>query len=313
MSPEPLVSVIILNYKRLQELERCLESVVRQDWPNLEIIVVDNHSEEDVAGVVRKKSESIRLIELPANLGACGGRNAGIREARGEILISLDNDVSFETPNEVSKVVKAFATNPRFHVLALRICDVGTGALRVREWCHPRDWRRYSEQEFETTFFGEGASAFRREVFEVAGLYWEPLFIGVEGGELTLRMFSHGFRILYCPSIGVAHSMSREARPHDRPFHLYTRNYIWIGRKDYRLWQGIRFVVPNVLMMLYFSLRARRPLPFLRGLWEGFLRYPETAPRTPIDDAGLGRFRNLERTRPSLMRRFLRHRLEPQL
>src|ERR1035441_515471 len=127
MTTEPLVSIIVLNYKRLNELAVCLDSALRQDYGNLEIIVVDNHSEEDVAGLVRSKSAAIRLIELPANLGACGGRNAGIREARGQILITIDNDVSFASPFEVGKVVQTFEEHPGFHVLAFRICDVVTG------------------------------------------------------------------------------------------------------------------------------------------------------------------------------------------
>src|SRR4051812_38565318 len=134
MTHEPLVSIIVLNYKRLEELRHCLESVARQEWTNLETIVVDNHSEEDVGSVVRAAGAPIRLIELPSNAGSCAGRNAGIRQARGEIIITIDNDVSFLTPYEVGKVVKAFEEHPGVHVLAFRIADAQTGKLRLREW-----------------------------------------------------------------------------------------------------------------------------------------------------------------------------------
>jgi len=313
MNLEPLVSVIVLNYKRLNELAECLDSVLRQEYGNLEIIVVDNHSEEDVAGLVHARSSAIRLIELPANLGACGGRNAGIREARGQILITIDNDVSFASPFEVSKVVESFEEHPEVHVLAFRICDVGTGKLRVREWCHPRDWRRFSEAEFETNFFGEGASAFRREVFDVAGLYWEPLFIGHEGYELGLRVLDHGCRILYCPRVSVCHSMAQETRSSSRPFYFYTRNYIWIAYKDCGFLEGARYLIPGLLMMAFFSLRACRPAPFLRGVWEGLRGLKRIDPRTPTRAEAFVYLAELESWRPSWLRRLARHKLETQL
>jgi GT2 family glycosyltransferase len=313
MTTEPLVSIIVLNYKRLNELAVCLDSALRQDYGNLEIIVVDNHSEEDVAGLVRSKSAAIRLIELPANLGACGGRNAGIRAARGQILITIDNDVSFGSPLDVSRGVEVFDEHPEVHVLAFRICDAGTGKLRVREWCHPRDWKEFSETEFETNFFGEGASAFRREVFENAGLYWEPLFIGHEGYDLGLRLLDRGYRILYCPRVSVCHSMAQETRSSSRPFYFYTRNYIWIAYKDCGFLEGARYLIPKLLMMAFFSLRAGRPAPFLRGVWEGLAGLRGITPRTA---AGRGTFEyvaELERCRPSWLRRLARHRLETQL
>ncbi len=312
MNAEPLVSVIVLNYKRLNELERCLESILQQDWQKLEIIVVDNHSEEDVAGLVRSKGEAIRLIELPENLGSCAGRNAGIREARGEILVTLDNDVSFLSPFEVSKVVKSFEKHPDFHVLAFRICDAGTGQLRLREWCHPRDWKEFGDTEFETSFFGEGASAFRRGVFEAVGLYWERLFIGHEGYDLTLRMLQQNFRILYCPSIVVTHSMSLETRSHDRPFYIYTRNYVWIAYRHFRLAPGICYLVPKLLMMLFFSLRSARLHTFLRGVRDG-LRGLASVGHEPIGKATSAHLAAVEKDRPGWITRLSRHRSAAQL
>jgi GT2 family glycosyltransferase len=209
--------------------------------------------------------------------------------------------------------MRAFEEHQEIHVLAFRICDAGTGKLRVREWCHPRDCQEYSEKEFETNFFGEGASAFRREVFDVVGLYWEPLFIGHEGYDLGLRLLDRGYRILYCPRVSVAHSMSDETRSKTRPFYFYTRNYIWIAYKDHGFYEGFRYVTPKLLMMLFFSLRAWRPLAFLRGIWEGVSGLRRIEPRTPVRKATLLYLAELERYRPTLWQRYARHRLEPQL
>jgi GT2 family glycosyltransferase len=313
MSTLPLVSVIVLNYKRLDELKVCLRSILVQDYPRIETIVVDNHSEQDVAGVVAACGDGIRLIELSSNLGPCGGRNAGIREASGDILITLDNDVSFASPHDVRNTVQAFQDHPAIHVLAFHIGDAGTGKTRIREWCHPRDWRQFAGSEFETSFFGEGASAYRREVFHVVGLYWEPLFIGNEGYDLALRIFSHGFKILYCPRVSVCHSMSPETRPSDRPFYYYTRNYIWIAYRHYRLVSGARFLIPKLVMMLFFSLRSGRPHVFLRGVWAGVRGIRQIESRKPIAEGAMQYLELIERTRPSLFARVARHWSDTQL
>src|ERR1700752_405210 len=148
----PLVSIVILNYKRLTALELTLESVVAQKYANKEIIVVDNHSEEDVATVVRKYGSDIRLIETGKNLGGCGGRNVGIRAAQGEVVITLDNDVSFLAPDAIDNVVRHFEDHPDYHLLAFQLRDAQSGELRLREWCHPKDWRTFANIPFPTHF-----------------------------------------------------------------------------------------------------------------------------------------------------------------
>ncbi len=309
-----LVSIVILNYRRQDALVRSLDSALSQEYRNLEIILVDNGSRDGVADSLAGHAPGVKLVSLPYNLGPCGGRNAGIREAKGEIIMTLDNDVYLDSPFEVSKVVQKFAERPDVHLLAFRVIDADTGMLRTREWCHPRPWMDCSDTEFESNFFPEGASAFRREVFENAGLYFEPLFIGVEGHDLALRILDRGYRILYTPQVRARHLMSPAARTSDRPYYFYTRNYIWIARKDYRWLAGMKFLIPKLLMMLYFTLRSKRYGAFLRGIRDGFKAWWKLGrDRTPIGPSTEKYLGNLESYRPNLVVRLSRHRLEPQI
>jgi GT2 family glycosyltransferase len=308
----PLVSIVVLNYKRLSALEQTLESVVAQQYPNKEIIVVDNHSEENVESVVRKFGPAIKLIELDSNLGSCGGRNVGIRASHGEFVITLDNDVSFLTADALDEVVRLFDQHPDYHVLAFQLRDAQTGKLRLREWCHPRDWREFENVQFATHFFVEGAAAYRRSIFDRTGFYFEPLFIYCEGWDLGLRILDGGFRILYTPEIKVRHLMSPEARSNSRPYYLFTRNYIWIAYKDYPVWAGLRFVAFRVAMMAYFAVRSGNIFPFLKGLWDG-ISGCRRIERIPVHNRTVEYIDSLEKQRPSLIVRFARHRTAPQL
>jgi len=313
-SPQPLVSVVILNYKRRDALERSLGSALAQEYPYLEIVLVDNGSEDGIEDYVSQHAPGVKLIAMSQNLGACGGRNAGIREAQGEVLITLDNDIYFDSPFEVGRVVKMLQDRPDIHLLAFQLCDAQTGKVRLREWCHPRFWNDYAEKEFETNFFVEGACAYRREVFETAGMYYEPLFIGVEGHDLALRVLDTGYRILYCPQIRANHLMSSATRQPDRPFYFYTRNYIWIAHKDFHFFAGIRFLLPKLMMMLYFACRARRFGAFLRGLGDGIKGLVSVRhDRTAISEKTGKYLDKLDSTRPNWLVRLARHRLETQI
>src|SRR5579863_2374517 len=305
----PLVSVIILYYQRRDAIEQTIRSVLSQNYSNREIIVVDNHSQDDLQSVLAVFGRQVRVIDLPENVGACAGRNVGIRASRGEIIVVFDDDVGFSSPYELSKLVNTFQSRPGAHVLSLQICDQKTGKLRLREWCHPRNWKEFSQKEFETDWFGEGAAAFRRQVFDTCGLYYEPLFYGAEGGDLVIRFLNQGFRILYAPQIRVYHLASEVGRTSSRQLYFYTRNYVWLAYKDYRLFDGILVLVPKLLMMLYFAMRMRAPRPFLQGFWEGVRGLARIKPdRTPATRTALKYLAELEKGRPNLFVRLARHR-----
>ena len=314
LSESPKISVVILNYKRLPALEQSVQSALMQTYANREIIVVDNHSEEDVAGLVHRLDPGIRLVELPDNRGTCGGRNAGIEVATGDIIITLDNDVHFASPFELTKVVAKMQQRPDVHVLAFQMCDADSGNIRIREWCHARHWKEFGQTEFDTFYFVEGACAMRREVFEQAGDYYGPLFIGCEGHDLAMRVLDHGFRILYTPNIRVLHLMSAETRTSDRPYYFYTRNYVWIAFKDYRVLPGLEFLLPKLAMMLLFAIRTGKIRAYFRGVWHGFKGLPQVwRDRTPVKRQTLRYLAELERWRPNLFLRLARHKAQPQI
>lgn len=107
----PLVSVIITTYRRSQLLERAVESVMRQTYHNLEIIVVDDNSqfpiERESSRKCQKKFKKIKLIENPTNLGGSLSRNVGIEQATGELISFLDDDDEYLS-DRIEKMVKLY-------------------------------------------------------------------------------------------------------------------------------------------------------------------------------------------------------------
>ena len=101
---QPLVSVIIPNYNYERYIQKCLESVISQDYPNIEIIVVDDGSTDCSIKVIEKYFPRVVLIQQE-NQGVSSARNAGILKSSGEYVAFIDSD-DFWDPTKISKQMK---------------------------------------------------------------------------------------------------------------------------------------------------------------------------------------------------------------
>jgi glycosyltransferase involved in cell wall biosynthesis len=108
----PLVSVVIPCYNRVVKLRRAIESVLHQTEANLEVIVVDDGSTEDVQGALASIQDSrFRFVRLEENGGAGRARNRGMAEARGRFLALLDSD-DWWLPQKLEAQLKIVADCP---------------------------------------------------------------------------------------------------------------------------------------------------------------------------------------------------------
>lgn len=106
-----LVSIIILNYNSEKYIENCLNSVLEQTYPNIEILIIDNGSRdksiEIAKGIPMKYKMDKRIILNNKNLGYAEGNNVGIRESRGEYIILLNVDTIVDK-NFVQEIASSF-------------------------------------------------------------------------------------------------------------------------------------------------------------------------------------------------------------
>jgi GT2 family glycosyltransferase len=304
---ERLVSVSVLSYKRQDALARVLESLLQQNYPALEIIVVDNASGAELTGFVKDRFPQVRLIELPENLGTAA-RNVGIATARGEIVVMLDNDVYLDSPFEIQHIVSALERRPKAACVVFRVYHPATGRLHVRDWCHPRPWQQAEGQEFETYFITEGAAAFRRSVFDQVEPYWPELFIAHEGYDLALRLLDAGYEVWYIPQVKVWHMASLETRENWRPFYFNTRNLLLVVYRNYPFWAGLAHAVPRLAVLGLYALRYGSFGKYLAGIAGGLRRLRAARPlRRPVRPETLRKLARLRAAVPGPVTRFLRH------
>lgn len=114
----PLISIIITTYNYAHTVGTAIESALRQDYPNLEVLVLDNASTDDTEAVAGRFSSDPRLryIRNPENIGMNPNHNKGLRESRGTYLSFLSAD-DFLMPHFISKSYRFLQENPDVDVL----------------------------------------------------------------------------------------------------------------------------------------------------------------------------------------------------
>jgi GT2 family glycosyltransferase len=178
---------------------RTLEAVLKQDVPNLQVIVVDNASPDGTVDFVRERFPGVELLALSDNVGI-RGRNEGFRAARGDVIVSLDDDIELDDPGALRRIRDRFAALPDLGAVSLRICDDPHGTeYAPAHWWHPVPRETHQDVGFETDHINEAAVALRRTALEEVGGYYEPLFWGAEEWDLCLGLMDAGYRIQYLP------------------------------------------------------------------------------------------------------------------
>ncbi|MFH1038826.1 MAG: glycosyltransferase family 2 protein [PVC group bacterium] len=239
-----LASIIVLTCNGQKHLEECLGSLEGQSYSRREIILVVNGSTDGTADFVRKRyGETVRVIELPANIGYTGGNNAGLKTARGEYIALLNDDTRTD-PKWLEEMIGALRRHPGYGLAAGKILSYyqpeiidNVGHLFYRDGTFrgrgrlEKDRGQYDREE-EILSPSGCAFLIRKEALVEVGLFDDDFFIYGDDAELSLRMRLAGWKALYVPSAVVYHKYSATTGAYSplKAF-LVERNRIWLTIK----------------------------------------------------------------------------------
>jgi len=238
----PRVSIVIANYNGHRLLERCLDSLDGQTFRDFETIVVDNGSADGSRDLLAGRP-GVRTVLLPENEGFAGGNNRGIREARGELVLLLNNDTECARgfleslvaaadrhPEYSSFACKVLIDSAREFVDSAGLLLYPDGICRSRGWLEP-DSGKFDVEEEVLAPCG-CAAVFRKSCLDDTGLFDERYFAYLEDLDLGIRARLRGHRCLYVPTPPVYHVKSSTTGKHSREkAFLVERNRIWVAIK----------------------------------------------------------------------------------
>lgn len=240
-----MISVVIPSYNGRRYLEGCLPSLSAQSYEDFEVIVVDNGSQDGSCEYVEEEFPQVRIVENEDNLGFAGGVNSGISIARGEQILTLNNDTVAER-DFVEKLAQAVGSDGRVGMCASKMLFLD-GRINSAGICLSRSgaaWDRGMGEEDRGQYdagcevFGPsaGAALYRREMLEEIGLFDEDFFAYMEDVDLAFRGQLAGWRCLYVPSARVRHVHGGTAGfGSDLSVYYGNRNVLWYPVKNFPL------------------------------------------------------------------------------
>jgi GT2 family glycosyltransferase len=272
-----LSAVVLTMGTRPAELDRAIGSVLGQEHIDVEVVLVGNGADPLPPASPYQGDERVRVVRLPRNVGIPAGRNSGVAEASGDVVLFLDDDGWYRSTRLGTYLRDRFAADPKLGVISFRVRDPdgGSGERRHVPRLRAGDPERSS---VVTTFLG-GACAIRRAAFEAAGGLPERFFYAHEETDLAWKVLDAGYRIEYDAAAVMFHPAVLPTR-HELFYRYNARNRVWLARRN--LPWPLVFVYLGVWMVIT-VLRERRPQAlkaWFKGFAEGW-RKPAGA-RRPI-------------------------------
>lgn len=227
------VSIIIPAWNGRDYLHGCLAALLAHAETGTEVLVVDNASTDGSAEMVEAEFPTVRLIRNAHNLGFAGGCNVGLRQARGEVMILLNQDTEVQV-GWLPPLLDALSD----HAVGVAGCKLLYPDGTIQHAGMWLEWpqglaHHYGHGEPDSGKWNEArdveavtgaALAFRRDVMERVGLLDEGFWPGYfEDTDFCLRVRAAGLRIRYVPQATVVHQESTSTRDAETRSTYYQR------------------------------------------------------------------------------------------
>lgn len=263
----PLISISILTYNRVKLLRTLLVDLTSLQYTYLEIIVIDNHSQDETQQAIPVEFPSVKYIRTDKNIGA-SARNIGMQAAVGDIIVTLDDDIQGLNDKDLRFLANYFDLNPKVGALNF---GVRTIEGEVCNWVHHCKQEEFYDKNFMTYEITEGAVAFRKMAISQSGGYSDAFFLSHEGPDLAFRIYEAGYEVRYSGVISVSHHFANEGRTPWRNYYFDTRNQIWLAARNFPISYAITYLVRGLPAMAFYSIRDGFFLYWVKALWDGII------------------------------------------
>ncbi len=257
--PELDLSIVIVSYNVEELLKKCLKSIFDfQTGLKFEVMVMDNHSEDQSTKMLKEEFPGVRLMENPRNLGFSFACNQGIKRSRGRYILLLNPDTEF-TPGGINEMIQFMDSHHQIGIGGPRMADP-EGKIQFSTRSFPSYLtaisssqsilnrifpgnplsRKYllkdlsRNQNVEVDWVSGSGLLTKREVLEKTGLLDERFFMYVEDVDFCYRAKQAGFSVYYFPNTTILHHVGKSTRKrktrmlvehHRSMYHYYRKHH----------------------------------------------------------------------------------------
>ncbi len=249
-APPPDLAVVIVSWNTAEILRACLQSLgPGSDGLALDVIVVDNGSQDGSGPIVRRDFPAVRLIQNNQNAGYARANNQGIAASRAPYVLLLNSDTRVP-PAALTGLVNFLVSHPDAAAVGPRLVRPdgspqpygfgrdptlsyllarGLNRLLLRRYLH--DWATDVAQPVDWV---SGACLLaRRAAIEQAGTLDENMFMYFEDNDWCLRLRQAGWKIYLVPQVQVVHLGGRSMARNPAAREAYSQSLRYFYRKHY--------------------------------------------------------------------------------
>lgn len=283
---DKLVYVIILAWNHKEDTHEVLSSILKDEYANKKIVVVDNASSDGTTEMIQNEFKDVNVIRSEKNLGVSGGYNLGIDYAisnNADFILVANNDISTDK-GMISQLVLALEKDPLAGIAMPRIYHYYGD--RTHLWCTGAHWRKfpptvkmtnYNRPDWEMgsvpipiDFAPSCVLLLRKQMIEEIGEFDTTYFFYFDDWDFSKRSTQAGYRILFVPEAKMWHKVSKSTQNSEKPaqwWHrmgfsaalYYSKYHSTYERFTFFLWFIIREVLKG---------KPNRSIGFLKGFLE---------------------------------------------
>lgn len=277
-------TVIIPNYNGKKFLEECLKALSNQSYTAYEVIFVDNASEDGSVQFIEDNYPDIEIIKNNKNTGFSYAVNQGIRKARGEYIVLLNNDT---VPNKdwLEELIKCIKKDEKLFSVCSKMIqyndpqkiDDAGDEYNVLGWAWKRgDGEAVDRYNITKEVFSScaGAAVYRKKILDEIGGFDESFFAYMEDVDISYRAKIFGYKNKYCAEAGILHvgSGTSGSKYNSFKIRLAARNNIFVAYKNMPFIQLIinfPFLLVGFLIKFFFFYKKGFSEEYINGFKDG--------------------------------------------
>jgi GT2 family glycosyltransferase len=290
----PKVIIIILNWNGKNDTLECLESLKLTQYPNYEILLVDNGSTDQSVETIKKRYPGLDMIVNKANLGYAEGNNVGIRRAlakNADYMLLLNND-TVVSPGFLDELIKVVEKDPAIGFAGPKVYYydyngrkdvINFAGGKVNLWngrAYHLGWKKADAGQFDTIrevdYVDGSCLMVKKEVIEKIGLLDPVYFAYWEEADWCVRGHRAGYKLMYVPGSKIWHKISASGTGTAYSYYFARNQFIFMkknaGKGKYQVFLLFYFFIELWLMIGYILVYKRdleRALSFFKGIADG--------------------------------------------